>query len=113
MRKILILLLAIPAMAYNQSSTTMNAYQWPAGVQPPMAEKEPKEFIAHGDKRIDDYYWLNQRENPKVLDYLKAENAYLETVMSGTKDLREKLFREMKGRNKEKDQSMPFLDTVY
>lgn len=113
MRKILILLLAIPVMAYNQSTTTMNAYQWPGGVKPPAAEKGPKEFVAHGDKRTDDYYWLNQRENPKVLDYLKAENAYLDTLMSGTKDLREKLFTEMKGRIKEKDESLPYKDNGY
>ncbi len=113
MRKILILLLAIPAMAYTQSSTTMNAYQWPGGVQPPAAEKMPKEFIAHGDKRVDDYYWLNQREDPKVLDYLKAENAYLDTMMGGTKELREQLFNEMKGRIKEKDESVPYKDNGY
>ncbi|OQP64199.1 oligopeptidase B [Niastella vici] len=91
----------------------MNAYQWPAGVQPPMAEKAPKEFIAHGDKRIDDYYWLNQREDPKVLDYLKAENTYLDAMMGGTKELREKLFNEMKGRIKEKDESLPYKDNGY
>jgi oligopeptidase B len=113
MRKILILLLAVPIAAYNQSSTTMNAFQWPGGVQPPAAEKEAKEFVAHGDKRVDDYYWLNQRDNPKVLNYLKAENAYLDTLMSGTKDLREKLFLEMKGRIKEKDESLPYKDNGY
>jgi len=85
----------------------MNAFRWPEGVQAPTVEKEPKEFIAHGDKRIDDYYWLNQREDPKVLDYLKAENAYLDSMMGGTKELREKLFTEMKGRIKEKDESLP------
>jgi oligopeptidase B len=100
MRNILILLAAAAIAACNQSSSTMNRYKWPADVKPPLAEKEPKEFIAHGDKRIDEYYWLNQRESPKVLDYLKAENAYLDTMMSSTKDLREKLYNEMKGRIK-------------
>jgi len=99
--------------AFNQSSSTMDAFQWPGGVVPPMAEKGPKEFIAHGDKRIDEYYWLNQRENPKVLDYLKAENAYLDTMMSGTRELREKLFKEMKSRIKEKDESLPYKDNGY
>jgi oligopeptidase B len=113
MRNILILLLAVPITAYNQSSTTMKVFQWPGGVQAPTTEKEPKEFMAHGDKRIDDYYWLNQRENPKVLNYLKAENAYLDTMMGGTKELREKLFVEMKARIKEKDESLPYKDNGY
>lgn len=113
MRNIIILLLVASLAACKQSSSTMNIYKWPADVKPPIAEKEPKEFIAHGDKRIDDYYWLNQRENPKVIDYLKAENTYLDTMMSGTKDLREKLYTEMKARIKEKDESVPYKDKGY
>jgi oligopeptidase B len=105
--------MAAPLAAFNQPSPNMNAFQWPGGVKPPATEKEPKEFIAHGDKRIDEYYWLNQRENPKVLDYLRAENDYLDTMMSGTRDLREKLFKEMKGRIKEKDESLPYKDNGY
>jgi len=91
----------------------MNAFQWPAGIQQPATEKEPKEFMAHGDKRIDEYYWLNQRDNPKVLNYLKAENTYLDTMMGSTAALREKLFKEMKGRIKEKDESLPYRDNGY
>jgi oligopeptidase B len=113
MRNILILLLAVPMAAYNQSSTTMTVFHWPGGIQPPTTEKEPKEFITHGDKRIDEYYWLNQRDNTKVLTYLKAENSYLDTMMSSTKELREKLFLEMKGRIKEKDESLPYKDNGY
>jgi len=113
MRNIIILLLVASLAACNQSSSTMNTYKWPADVKPPVAEKEPKEFIAHGDIRIDEYYWLNQRENPKVLDYLNAENSYLNTMMSGTKDLRDKLYNEMKGRIKEKDESVPYKDNGY
>ncbi|WP_242673217.1 S9 family peptidase [Niastella yeongjuensis] len=112
MRNIFILLLVASLAACKQSST-MNTYKWPADVNPPLAEKEPKEFIAHGDKRIDEYYWLNQRENPKVIDYLKAENAYLDTMMSGTNNLRDKLYTEMKGRIKEKDESVPYKDNGY
>jgi oligopeptidase B len=112
MRNIFILLL-VASLAACKQSTTMNMYKWPANVTPPTAEKEPKEFVAHGDKRIDEYYWLNQRESPKVLDYLKAENAYLDTMMSGTKDLREKLYNEMKGRIKEKDESVPYKENGY
>ncbi len=91
----------------------MQSYQWPEGIKPPVAAKNSKEFTAHGDVRKDEYYWLNQRENTKVLDYLKAENAYLDTMMSGTKALQEKLFAEMKGRIKEKDESLPFKNNGY
>jgi oligopeptidase B len=113
MKKFSLLILVAYMAACNQSPQTMDAYQWPKDVKPPTAEKDPKEFVAHGDKRVDEYYWLNQRENTKVLDYLKAENAYLDTMMSGTRELREKLFKEMKGRIKEKDESLPYKDNGY
>jgi oligopeptidase B len=113
MKKFSLLILAAYMAACNQPPPTMDAYQWPKDVKPPTAEKDPKEFVAHGDKRVDEYYWLNQRENTKVLDYLKAENAYLDTMMSGTRELREKLFKEMKGRIKEKDESLPYKDNGY
>ncbi len=98
----------------NQKPDTMNkAYQWPSGITPPTVEKNNKEFVLHGDKRIDHYYWLNERDNPKVLDYLRAENAYLDTMMAATKPLQEKLFQELKGRIKEKDESLPYKDNGY
>ncbi|WP_236652773.1 S9 family peptidase [Chitinophaga vietnamensis] len=80
---------------------------------PPVAEKIPKELTIHGDTRIDNYYWLNERENPKVIDYLKAENAYLDTIMAPEAKLREKLFDEMKGRIKETDMSVPYLKNGF
>ncbi|WP_240348420.1 S9 family peptidase [Longitalea arenae] len=113
MRNIFILPIAATLVAFNQPSPTMDTFKWPGGIQAPVAEKEAKVFVAHGDQRIDNYYWLNQRENPKVLSYLNAENAYLDTVMSGTKELREKLFQEMKSRIKEKDESLPYKDNGY
>ena len=109
-----IFFVALLAASCNQTTNTMNkAYQWPKEIHPPGVAKDSKEFVLHGDKRIDEYYWLNQRENPKVLDYLKAENAYLDTMMAGTKTFREKLFHEMKGRIKEKDESLPYKDNGY
>lgn len=113
MKNIFLLLIAATLVAFNQPSPTMNKFQWPGDVKPPVVEKVPKEFVAHGDKRIDDYYWLNQRENLKVISYLKEENAYLDTLMSGTRELREKLFLEMKSRIKEKDESLPYKDNGY
>ena len=81
--------------------------------QPPDAKKQPKELTIHGDTRTDNYYWLNQRDNQEVIDYLKAENEYTEAVMKPTEDLQEALFQEMKGRIKEDDQSVPYLKNGY
>lgn len=112
LRKLLII--APLAAGCNQNPSTMNQpYQWPSNVTTPTVEKNAKEFNLHGDKRVDDYYWLNERDNPKVIDFLKAENAYVDTMMSGTKDLQEKLFQEMKGRIKEKDESVPAKNNGY
>jgi len=80
---------------------------------PPKATIKPKELITHGHKRIDNYYWLNERENPEVIDYLKAENAYLEKMMSPSKKLQDKLFDEMKARIKEDDESLPYKSNGY
>lgn len=102
----------------NSSTVKKEDYKWPEGVKPPVAEKKPKELIAHGDVRIDNYYWMNDYfkkgpDSTKVVDYLKAENAYLDTMLSGSKQFREDLFKEMKGRIKEKDESVPYKDNGY
>jgi len=79
----------------------------------PKAPIKHKELTTHGDTRIDNYYYLNNRENPEVIDYLKAENAYLDQVLAPVKTLREKLFEEMKGRIKQQDQSVPYKEGAY
>ena len=61
-------------------------------MNPPVAKKIKKELIAHNDVRTDEYYWLNQREDPEVISYLNAENAYTEAELADVKDLRENLF---------------------
>jgi oligopeptidase B len=76
--------------------------------QPPVAMKQPKELTAHGHTRTDNYYWLNERENPEVIAYLNAENAYTKQVMADTEALQEKLFNEIVGRIKQTDESVPF-----
>ncbi len=81
--------------------------------QPPRAKQIPKKIIEHGTERIDEYYWLRERENPDVHAYLEAENAYVESVMGGPSDLREKLFQELKGRLQEDDCSVPYKDGDY
>lgn len=84
-------------------------------VKPPIAEVKPFEITSkHGDKRVDNYYWLNDRENAEVIDYLTAENQYLDTMMAHTKGFQDKLFNEMRSRIKEDDSSVPYkLDDYY
>ncbi len=74
----------------------------------PRIEKKPKKLTIHGDERIDNYYWLNDRENPDVIEYLKAENAYSEHVMAHTEDFQEALYEEMVGRIKKDDVTVPY-----
>ena len=80
---------------------------------PPVATIKPDTLIEFGNMRIDPYFWLKEKSNPEVLDYLKAENSYCDTVMSRTKGLQETLFNEFKNRIKEDDQSVPALDNGY
>ncbi len=83
------------------------------GSGPPVAEKIPRELTAHGDTRVDDYFWLNQRDNPRVIAYLEAENAYLEEALRHTEPLQEELFSEIVGRIKQTDMSVPYRDNGY
>ena len=82
-------------------------------IGPPIAERIPKKMEIHGDVRIDDYYWLNERENPQVIDYLNGENAYYDSITSHTKQFQEDLFEEMKARIKEDDESVPYQKNGY
>ena len=81
--------------------------------RPPVAKIVPHEFKEHGNVRIDNYYWLRERDNPEVVSYLEAENAYTEAIMKPTKKLQEKLFEEIKGRIKQNDESVPYLENGY
>ncbi len=78
--------------------------------QPPVAEVVPHELEAHGDVRVDNYYWLRERENPEVISYLEAENTYMDTVMLETAPLQAELFDEIKGRIRQTDSSVPAAD---
>ncbi|NME67633.1 S9 family peptidase [Flammeovirga aprica] len=82
-------------------------------IQPPIARKEPKILEKHGDQRVDPYYWMRDRENQEVIDYLNAENKYIEEVMSEHKQFEEDLFEELKGRIQEKDESVPYKARDY
>src|SRR5690606_28122161 len=82
-------------------------------ITPPKAEKIAKELKAHGDVRVDNYYWLNNPEDEKVITYLKEENKYYEEMTAHTKKLKEDLFEEMKARIKEDDESVPYKLNGY
>jgi len=73
----------------------------------PLAPKRPYEITQHGETRIDNYYWMRNREDPEVIKHLRAESDYLEEMMQHTKLLQEQLFTEMKGRIQETDSTVP------
>src|SRR5215216_151872 len=73
----------------------------------PTAPKRPHLITQHGETRIDNYYWMRDRQDPEVMRYLRAESDYLEEVMGHTKPLQEMLYAEMKGRIKETDSTVP------
>jgi oligopeptidase B len=83
------------------------------GVQPPLAMREPVEHVIHGDRRVDHYAWMREKGDPRVKEYLEAENAFADGVMRPTEGLQEKLYREMLGRIQQTDLSVPYLLRGY
>jgi oligopeptidase B len=79
----------------------------------PQAKKIEKILEIHGDRRTDNYFWLNERENPEVIQYLEEENAYEEFMMKDTEAFQEELFEEMKARYKKDDESLPYFFNGY
>ena len=75
---------------------------------PPVPRKKHHRLEIHGDVRIDDYFWLNERDNPEVLSYLEEENAYTARAMAHTAALQEKLFQELKSRTEPEEESVPY-----
>lgn len=93
-------------------------------ITPPVADKNPEKLVMHGDTRIDNYYWMKltdeqknaktpDAQTQKVLEYLNAENAYREKMMSHTDSFQNRLFEEIKGRIKQTDMSVPYKDNGY
>jgi oligopeptidase B len=80
----------------------------PPIARPPVARKIPKIDVVHGNVRQDDYYWMREKDDPEVVAYLTAENAYTDTVMKSTVAFQESLYAEMLARIKEDDQSVPY-----
>lgn len=120
MKRTLIAVTIITTLIFcnNNSSMTKETYLWPQNIQTPVAAKKPINITAHGDTRVDNYFWLNDffkkgPDSSNVVAYLEAENKYYDTMMFGTNKLQEKLYEEMKGRIKEKDESVPVFKNGY
>jgi oligopeptidase B len=118
--KLLLALTGLILFSCKNTDTTVKKtpYKWPEGIKPPVADKKPAQFTAHGDTRTDDYYWMNDYfkkgpDSTRVVEYLTAENTYLDTMMAGTKQIQSDLFTEIKSRIKEKDESVPVFDNGY
>jgi oligopeptidase B len=75
---------------------------------PPVARREPVEHVLHGDRRVDHYAWLRQKENPEVIAYLEAENAYTDAILKPTEALQESFYQEMLGRIQQTDLTVPY-----
>ena len=110
MKSILLSLAALLIFSCNNKSSNklMSNFN-----QPPIANKIPKELKIHGDVRVDEFYWLNDRENPEVIDYLNKENDYYKQETKHTKKFQEDLFEEMKSRIKKDDSSVPYKYNGY
>jgi oligopeptidase B len=91
----------------------MNEHDLQTTVIPPIAEKQPQVLELHGEQRVDNYFWMREQNNPKVIAYLEAENAYTEAMMQHTQALQTTLYKEMLARIKETDLSVPYRKDDY
>ncbi|WP_262493942.1 S9 family peptidase [Mariniphaga anaerophila] len=82
-------------------------------IAPPKAKKVPMEITKHGHTRVDDYYWLRERENPEVTEFLEVENNYTEKVMKHTRPFQNEIFEEIKSKIKQEDESVPYKKNGY
>lgn len=89
------------------------AEPWQQLPKPPLAARVPKVLEMHGEKRVDDYFWMNDRNDPGIVAYLQAENEYAAAVMAPTVTLQARLYEEMAGRLKPDEVSLPVEDNGY
>lgn len=114
----LTLALMVFMQACNDSKNGKDVNMWNENVKPPVAPVQEHIRVVHGDTVPDNYYWMIDyfRKGPdssKVIQYLTEENTYLDSMMSDTRSLRDELYAEMKGRIKEKDESVPVFKNGY
>ena len=100
-------LLLLVACQSNQHMTK------PENLIPPTADKIPYQHKKHDDIRMDPYYWLRERDNPEVIDYLERENDYYQKMTAHTLETQQSLFEEMKARIQENDESVPYFYNGY
>jgi oligopeptidase B len=91
----------------------MDGFLPPSPVAPPLARRVPRVETLHGERREDDYHWLRRKDDPEVVAYLEAENAHTDALMKPTQAFQEALYREMLGRIKEDDQTVPYRRGPY
>ncbi|RAV28233.1 S9 family peptidase [Sinomicrobium soli] len=111
MKKISVML--IISIIFAAACKNKNTSKVTENIVPPVADKKPTSLNKHGDIRIDDYFWMNERDNPEVIDYLERENDYNEKMTAHTREFQESLFAEMKSRIKEDDESVPYFYNGY
>jgi oligopeptidase B len=109
--KKLICVLTLMAALHMDKSMTIAQEQEP--IRPPVAKKVAKPTNIHGETLIDDYYWLREKNNPEVISYLEAENAYTDAVMKPTEGFQAELYKEMLSRIKETDVNVPYKNGDY
>nr|WP_207919051.1 S9 family peptidase [Flavobacterium sandaracinum] len=107
------LILSCLCVIFAASNTKIKAQKMSKNIPTPIAKIIPKTLEKHGEKRLDNYFWLNDRENPEVIDYLNQENTYYDAMTADTKGFQKDLYEEMKARIKEDDQSVPYLYNGY
>src|SRR5262245_13292808 len=89
------------------------AQEAPSGLRPPQAAVIPTRLESFGRVRVDNYYWLKDRTDPRVIAYLDAENAYTDAVMAHTQPLQRQLYDEIVARIKQDDSTAPVFDNGY
>ena len=107
---VLVLLVSVPMDTFAEipaATSSLSNGAKTSGLTPPFAKRIPKEIITHGDRRVDDYFWLRDKTNAEVIAYLEAENAYADAVMRPLQNLEQTLYREILGHLKETDTSAP------
>ena len=102
------------SLVLSQACTNLSPEMKPdQSLVPPLADQKPYQHKLHNDIRVDEFYWLNERDNPEVIDYLERENDYYQKSTEHLVPLQEDLFDEMKGRIKEDDNSVPYFYNGY
>ena len=107
------LILTCLCVIFVASYTNIKAQKMSKNIVAPIAKIIPKTLEKHKIKRVDNYFWLNDRENPEVIDYLNQENTYYNAMTADTKGFQKELYEEMKSRIKEDDESVPYLYNGY